>query len=106
MRCHRWPVGPWLPDVRGDSPCVAVEGATTGAVFEVYVERTLAPSLRAEQVVMDNLSSHKGRRVREVSEGLGRERVYRPTRRASIPSNGPSRSSRPRCGGRGRGPSG
>ena len=40
---------------------MAVEGATTGAVFEVYVERTLAPSLRAEQVVMDNLSSHKGR---------------------------------------------
>ena len=40
---------------------MAVEGATTRAVFEAYVEKALAPSLRAGQVVvMDNLSAHKG----------------------------------------------
>ena len=43
-----------------------MEGATTKTVFEAYVERMLAPSLRAGQVVvMDNLSAHKGERVRK-----------------------------------------
>ena len=49
----------------GMGPCIAVEGATTKAVFEAYVEEALSPSLRPGQVVvMDNLSSHKGQRVR------------------------------------------
>jgi transposase len=59
--------------------CIAVEGATTKAIFEAYVEEALAPSLRAGQVVlMDNLSSHKGRRVRELIEGGGCELLYLP----------------------------
>ena len=41
----------------GMGPCLAVEGATTREVFEAYLERVLAPSLRPGQVVvMDNLS--------------------------------------------------
>src|SRR5215218_7377568 len=45
----------------GMGPCLAVEGSTTGEVFEAYLKRALAPSLRPGQVVvMDNLSSHKG----------------------------------------------
>ena len=37
-------------------PSLAVEGATTRAVFEAYVEEALVPSLHPEQVVvMDNL---------------------------------------------------
>ena len=56
-----------------------MEGATTKAVFEAYVEEALAPSLRAGQVVvMDNLSSHKGQRVRELIEGRGCELLYLP----------------------------
>jgi hypothetical protein len=56
--------------LHGMGPCLAVEGPTTKAVFENYVERVLAPSLRPGQVVvMDNLSSHKGPRVRELVEG-------------------------------------
>ncbi len=63
----------------GMGPCIAVEGATTKAVFEAYVEEALAPSLRAGQVVvMDNLSSHKGQRVRELIEGRGCELMYLP----------------------------
>jgi hypothetical protein len=51
----------------GMGPCLAVEGATTGAVFEGYIEKVLVPSLRRGQlVVMDNLSAHKGQRVREL----------------------------------------
>ena len=63
----------------GMGPCIAVEGATTKAVFEAYVEEALAPSLGPGQVVvMDNLSSHKGQRVREIVEGRGCELVYLP----------------------------
>jgi transposase len=63
----------------GMGPCLAVEGPTTKAVFETYVERVLAPSLREGQlVVMDNLSSHKGPRVRELVEARGCELLYLP----------------------------
>jgi transposase len=51
----------------------------TKAVFEAYLERVLAPSLRPGQVVvMDNLSSHKGSRVRELVEARGCKLMYLP----------------------------
>jgi transposase len=63
--------------VEGMGPCLAVEGATTREVFETYVERVLAPTLRPEQVmVMDNLSAHKGERVRELIEARGCKLLY------------------------------
>jgi transposase len=65
--------------VRGMGACLAVEGPTTKAVFEAYLQRALAPSLRPGQVVvMDNLSSHKGSRVRELVEARGCELIYLP----------------------------
>jgi transposase len=65
--------------VRGMGPCLAVEGPTTKAVFEAYLEQVLAPSLRPGQVVvMDNLSSHKGSRVRELVEVRGCKLMYLP----------------------------
>jgi len=64
---------------RGMGPSVAVEGATTRAVFEAYVEQALCPSLSTGQVVvMDNLSAHKGGRVRELVEEQGCELLYLP----------------------------
>ena len=63
----------------GMGPSLAVEGATTRAVFETYVEEALAPSLRSGQVVvMDNLTAHKGERVRELIEQRGCELVFLP----------------------------
>jgi len=63
----------------GLGPCLAVEGATTREVFEAYLERVLAPTLRPGQmVVMDNLSAHKGGRVKEILEGRGCEVLYLP----------------------------
>jgi hypothetical protein len=63
----------------GMGACIAVEGATTKVVFEAYVEEALAPSLRPGQVVvMDNLSSHKGQRVRELIEGRSCKLLYLP----------------------------
>jgi transposase len=66
--------------VQGMGPSLAVEGATNSEVFETYVERVLAPTLRKGQVVvMDNLSAHKGERVRELIEGRGCELLYLPS---------------------------
>ncbi len=63
----------------GMGPCLAVEGATTKVTFEAYLEHVLAPTLRPGQVVvMDNLSAHKGGRVREIVEGRGCELLYLP----------------------------
>jgi transposase len=65
--------------VEGMGLSLAVEGATNSEVFETYVERVLAPALRRDQVVvMDNLSAHKGERVRELIEGRGCELLYLP----------------------------
>jgi hypothetical protein len=62
--------------VGGMGPCVAVIGSTTAAVFEAYVEQVLCPSLKHEQVVvMDNLSAHKGERVKDLIEQQGCESI-------------------------------
>ena len=64
---------------KGLGPCLAVEGATRREVFEAYLEHVLAPTLKPGQiVVMDNLSAHKGERVREFIEQRGCELVYLP----------------------------
>ena len=66
--------------MEGMGPSLAAEGATNGEVFETYVERVLAPTLRKGQVVvMDNLSAHKGERVRELIEGRSCELLYLPS---------------------------
>jgi transposase len=63
----------------GMGPCLAVEGATTKAVFEAYFERALAPSLSPGRViVMDNLGAHKGDRVRELVEERGCALLFLP----------------------------
>jgi transposase len=65
--------------IEGMGPSMAVEGPTTKAVFEAYVERVLAPGLKPGQlVVMDNLSSHKSSRIKELIEGRGCELLYLP----------------------------
>ena len=83
--------------LEGMGPSLTVEGATTSVVFETYVEQVLAPSLRRGQVVvMDNLSAHKGGRIRDLTS-KGRVVSYcicRPTPRTSIRSKKPSRRSR------------
>jgi transposase len=65
--------------VEGMGPSLAVEGVTDRKVFEAYVEGVLAPSLRRGQiVVMDNLSAHKGERIKELIEERGCELLYLP----------------------------
>jgi transposase len=63
----------------GMGPSLAMEGSTTREVFETYVDRVLAPSLSSGQiVVMDNLSSHRGSRIKELIEARGCELIYLP----------------------------
>jgi transposase len=65
--------------LEGMGPSLVVEGATTVRVFETYVEKVLAPSLRTGQiVVMDNLGAHRPKRIRELIEQHGCELVYLP----------------------------
>lgn len=64
---------------QGMGPSLAVDGPTDREVFEAYLERMLMPILRAGQVVvMDNLSAHKGGRVRELIEARGCTLLYLP----------------------------
>jgi hypothetical protein len=86
--------------VEGMGPSLTVEGSTTSVVFEAYVEQVLAPTLRRGQVVvMDNLSAHKGERIRELIEERGCELVYLPSYPPdhSTPSRRHSRRSRGSC---------
>jgi transposase len=63
----------------GMGPSLAVEGPTTARVFETYVEKVLIPSLEPGQiVVMDNLSAHRPKRIRELIEQHGCELLYLP----------------------------
>jgi hypothetical protein len=48
---------------------VVIDGAVNQYAFKIYVERVLVPELRVgDAVTMDNLSSHKGSRTREMIE--------------------------------------
>jgi len=56
-----------------------VDGAVNRDVFEAFVEHVLVPELQpADVVVMDNLSSHKGGRIRDLIEDTGAELRYLP----------------------------
>jgi transposase len=63
----------------GMGPSLTVEGATTARVFETYVEKVLAPSLKEGQIVIiDNLGAHRPKRIRELIEQRGCALIYLP----------------------------
>jgi transposase len=56
-----------------------IDGPINRDAFETYVEKVLVPELTpGDVVVMDNLSSHKGPRVRELIEAAGANLLYLP----------------------------
>ena len=56
-----------------------VDGAINADIFEAFVERVLVPELQpGDVVIMDNLSSHKRSRTRELIETAGAELIYLP----------------------------
>ena len=64
---------------RGMVAPVVLDGPINRDAFETYVERILVPELRrGDIIVMDNLSSHKGPRVRAMIEAAGASLLYLP----------------------------
>lgn len=54
-------------------------GPINGDWFEIYVERLLVPTLTpGDTVIMDNLSSHKRKSVREKIEAAGAKLLFLP----------------------------
>lgn len=65
--------------IEGVRCSTVVDGAVNGPLFEAFVEQVLAPELRpGDIVVMDNLSSHKSQRTRDLIEGAGAELRFLP----------------------------
>lgn len=64
----------------GMGEAVSIEGATDAPVFETYVEKFLAPTLEAGQVVvLDGLGAHRTERVKELVEGQGADLLFLPS---------------------------
>jgi transposase len=77
----RWETTTFLGAMRstGFVAPLCVEGAVNGEIFSGWVEQHLAQTLRpGDVVVMDNLSSHKMRRVVQAIEQVGAEVRYLP----------------------------
>jgi hypothetical protein len=56
-----------------------LDGPINRSAFETYVEKVLVPELRpGDVVILDNLSSHKGARVRAMMEAAGASLLYLP----------------------------
>jgi transposase len=65
--------------IEGVRCSMVVDGAVNGDIFESFVAQVLVPELHAgDVVVMDNLSSHKRERTRELIEGAGAELHFLP----------------------------
>ena len=63
----------------GMGASMIIEGAVNATAFEAYLEHILVPSLHPGQiVVMDNLSVHKGARVRQLLEDKGCQLLFLP----------------------------
>ena len=67
LRCDRIEA-PWILD-----------GPVNAEAFKTYVEKVLAPTLRpGDLVIMDNLSSHKGKAVRQAIRAAGAKLIFLP----------------------------
>jgi len=65
--------------LEGAQAPMVIDGATDTDVFATYLEQVLAPILRPGMiVVMDNLSSHKSPRIREIIAQQGATLCYLP----------------------------
>ncbi len=63
---------------RIDAPWL-LDGPIDGASFQSYVDNELVPTLApGDIVIMDNLSSHKGKAVRKAIRGAGAKLFFLP----------------------------
>jgi transposase len=76
-----WKTTTFLAGLRttGLTAPLVIDGPINGELFLAYVRQQLVPTLRAgDMVVMDNLSSHKRRGVREAIEATGATLAFLP----------------------------
>jgi transposase len=65
--------------ISGVTCSTVVDGAVNADVFEAFVEQVLTPALGpGDVVVMDNLSSHKRQRTRDLIEAAGATLEFLP----------------------------
>ncbi len=65
--------------LRGMNAPFVLSGPINREAFEVYLEKVLAPQLRpGDIVIMDNLSSHKRKRARQLIEAAGAQLLFLP----------------------------
>ena len=63
---------------RIDAPCL-FDGPINGEAFLAYVETFLVPTLSAgDVVILDNLGSHRGRKVRQAIRKVGAKLLFLP----------------------------
>ena len=77
----RWQTTTFIGALRAEGfvAPLTVDGAINGPLFRAWVEQHLAPTLRpGDIVVMDNLSSHKVKGIREAIEATGAQLRYLP----------------------------
>ena len=70
-----------LSSIRSDghTESIVFKGALNKEIFEAYVKKVLAPSLRpGDIVVMDNLSAHKSQKVEEIINSCHAELRFLP----------------------------
>jgi transposase len=66
--------------LQGMGEAFLLEGSADSAVFELYVEQILAPSLSAGYIViLDNLNTHGGDKVRQAIEARGCQLLFLPS---------------------------
>ncbi len=66
--------------LQGMGEAFILEGSADSTVFELYVEQILAPSLHPGQIViLDNLNTHTGEKVRHAIEAQGCQLLFLPS---------------------------
>ena len=66
--------------LQGMGEALMLEGSADAQAFEIYIEQVLVPSLSPGQlVVMDNLSTHTGEKVRQAIEAKGCRLLFLPS---------------------------
>jgi transposase len=78
---QRWKTQTFLAALRHDrvtAPCL-LDGPVNAQLFLIYVEQFLLPTLKCgDIIVMDNLSSHKSKNVRDAIRSVGAHRLFLP----------------------------
>lgn len=87
QRCHDHKPKNWGDNItvigaitlKGMGAVMTLNGALDRVWFDVWIEKFLAPSLKAgDIVVLDNLSTHKSKKAQDIIESIGARMIFLP----------------------------